>query len=153
VPLNGLPADKAVALAQFIRFALGPTGQGDIANAGAAPATQAMVSAGLAVAQEVDAESASSTAATTGTTTTTTTTTPVVAGSGTSTTTTTSVLPAASSSSGSSSSGSTGGGGSSSSSGLAFTGSNPIPLVVVGVTLILVGEVARRRFKRRIRRP
>ena len=56
VPTNGLPADKALALAQFIRFAVGSTGQADITALGAAPATPAMVTADLAVAQQLDAE-------------------------------------------------------------------------------------------------
>ena len=42
MPTNGLPADKALALAQFIRFAVGGTGQADITSLGAAPATPAM---------------------------------------------------------------------------------------------------------------
>lgn len=58
VPTNGLPADKAQALAQFIRFAIGGTGQADISSLGAAPATAAMVKADLAVAEELDAEAA-----------------------------------------------------------------------------------------------
>ena len=59
VPTNGLSADKALALAQFIRFAVGANGQADIASLGAAPATPKMVTADLAVAQELDAEAAS----------------------------------------------------------------------------------------------
>ena len=47
VPTNGLSAAKAKALAQFIRYVLGPEGQQDIENFGAAPATAAMVAAGL----------------------------------------------------------------------------------------------------------
>jgi hypothetical protein len=58
VPTAGLPSDRALALAQFIRFALGSTGQKDIAALGAAPATSAMVTAGLQVAQELDVEAA-----------------------------------------------------------------------------------------------
>ena len=64
VPTNGLPADKALALAQFIRFAVGAKGQADITALGAAPATPAMVTADLAVAQELDAEAASAPATT-----------------------------------------------------------------------------------------
>ena len=59
VPTNGLPADKAQALAQFIRFAVGGKGQADITALGAAPATPQMVTADLAVAQELNAEAAS----------------------------------------------------------------------------------------------
>jgi ABC-type phosphate transport system substrate-binding protein len=151
VPLNGLPADKAVALAQFIRFVLSPTGQADISSMGAAPATQAMVTAGLAVAQQVDAESAASNATTVAASSSATTTTTVAAAHPGSTagasTTTTSVPAAAVAPSGSSSAGSSGSG--TSSSGLAFTGSDPIPLVILGVALVVIGELSRRRFKRR----
>jgi hypothetical protein len=58
VPLNGLSSDKALALAQLIRFALGSTGQADITALGAAPPTAAMVTAGLQVAQQLDVEAA-----------------------------------------------------------------------------------------------
>ena len=70
VPTSGLPADKALALAQFIRFAVGGAGQADITALGAAPATAAMATADLAVAQQLDADaaSASSSASTTTTT-------------------------------------------------------------------------------------
>ena len=46
VPTNGLPSDRALALAQFIRFALGSAGQQAIQTLGAAPDTPAMVTAG-----------------------------------------------------------------------------------------------------------
>ena len=49
VPTTGLPANKDTALADFIRFALGPKGQTDIESFGAAPATSAMDAAGLKV--------------------------------------------------------------------------------------------------------
>ena len=55
-PTSGLAAAKAIKLAQFIRYVLGPTGQSDIAVLGAAPATPAEVTAGLKVAAELDAE-------------------------------------------------------------------------------------------------
>ena len=73
VPTNGLPADRAQALAQFIRFAVGAKGQADITALGAAPATPPMVTADLAVAQELNAEAASNPTSTSTTTTTTTT--------------------------------------------------------------------------------
>jgi hypothetical protein len=79
VPTNGLSSDKALALAQLVRFVLGSEGQKDIAALGAAPATTAMVTAGLQVAQELDVEAATSadaTAADCSTSTTTTSTTP-----------------------------------------------------------------------------
>ena len=59
VPTSGLPAAKATALAALIRFALGSTGQSDVTGLGAAAVTPAMVTAGMAVANEV-ADSASS---------------------------------------------------------------------------------------------
>jgi hypothetical protein len=65
VPTNGLPPDKALALAQLVRFALGGTGQADITAMGAAPATPDMVTAGLKVAQELDAEAVTSSSTTT----------------------------------------------------------------------------------------
>ena len=61
VPTNGLPTDKATALAQFIRFIVGGTGQADIESLGAAPATKAMMTADLAVAQQLNAEAATAT--------------------------------------------------------------------------------------------
>jgi hypothetical protein len=87
VPTNGLPSDKAVALAQFIRFALGTEGEKDISALGAAPATPAMVTAGLQVAQQLDVEAATTASVTAAECATTTTTT--AAGSSTSTTSTT----------------------------------------------------------------
>jgi hypothetical protein len=99
VPTNGLAPDKAMALAQFIRFSLGGQGQQDIEQLGAAGATPAMVTAGLQVAQLLDQEAVSNAATTTtttgGTTTTTTggtTTTTATCTSGT-TSTTTSTAP------------------------------------------------------------
>jgi ABC-type phosphate transport system substrate-binding protein len=150
VPLNGLPADKATALAQFIRFVLGPTGQADVSSFGAAPATQAMVAAGLKIAQAVDEEAAASTAAATAaSTTTTTSTTASTTATTAATSTTTTVGSAAVGSNGGSSSGSSSAGGSSSSSGLAFTGSDPLPLLGVGAAFVVIGELSRRRLRRR----
>ncbi len=139
VPTNGLPADKALALAQFIRFAVGGKGQADIEALGAAPATPAMVTADLAVAQELDVEAASAT--TTASTTTTTA----------ATTSTTSATSAASA--GVTSSGDTGTSastaGSTSGGGLAFTGGDPVPFLVLGFTFFICGELARQFLRRR----
>jgi hypothetical protein len=139
VPLNGLPADKALALAQFIRFVVGGAGQADITALGAAPATAAMAKADLVVAQQLDAEAAADPAAAASTTTTTAT--------------------SASTSNGSASSqGTTGNTGTaaaapttdaSTSGGLAATGSNPIPLAGLGLALLVCGETARRIVRRR----
>jgi hypothetical protein len=74
VPTNGLSSDKAQALAQFIRFALGTQGQKDIAALGAAPATPAMVTAGLQVAQQLNIEAATQATSTSSSCSTTTTT-------------------------------------------------------------------------------
>ena len=153
VPTNGLPADKATALAQFVRFVLGKTGQADITSLGAAPATTAMVAAGLKVAQELNVEAAAASAnASTGATTTTTTTAPTTtttAGATTSTTAAGATSTGGTSTGGSASSSSSGTGSGGSSSGLAFTGSDPLPILVVGLALVAIGEVARRRLRRR----
>jgi ABC-type phosphate transport system substrate-binding protein len=143
VPTSGLVAAKAIKLAQFIRYILGPTGQTDIATLGAAPATQAEVTAGLKVAAELDAEG-SSTASGTGST-------------GTSPTTT-----AAGGSSASNVSDSTGTAGATAATGsasdggtdptLASTGGDPLPLVVLGSTVVLVAGVGRWRLRRILRR-
>jgi hypothetical protein len=137
VPTNGLPADKALALAQFIRFAVGATGQADIASLGAAGATPAMVTADLAVAQLLDSEAAASGSSTTSTTSTTTT--PSAAASSTGT-------PGSSSSDAPSSTGSTGAG---SSGTLATTGGDPSLLVGAGFALLICGELARQLLRRR----
>jgi hypothetical protein len=139
VPLNGLPADKALALAQFIRFVVGGAGQADITALGAAPATAAMAKADLVVAQQLNAEAAADPAAAASTTTTTAT--------------------SASTSNGSASSqGTTGNTGTaaaapttdaSTSGGLAATGSNPISLAGLGLALLVCGETARRIVRRR----
>jgi ABC-type phosphate transport system substrate-binding protein len=151
VPLNGLPAGKAIALAQLIRYLVGPSGQADISSFGAAPATAAMVTADLAIAQQVDAESAATSPSITSSTTTTTTTTPTTVPTAAGSTTTTSTIPPASTTNGSSSSGSGASGTSSGSTGLAFTGSNPLPLSLIGLSLAVIGEVARRKLRRRTR--
>ncbi|HUO39626.1 MAG TPA: hypothetical protein VMU34_18095, partial [Mycobacterium sp.] len=135
VPTNGLPADKARALAQLIRFAVGGTGQTDITAEGAAPATKAMVAADLAVAQQLDATGASgSTDASGSTTTTTAASSSSLTGSG---TTSSAVLTG--------NSGAFASGGSS----LASTGANLLPLVAIGLVLLVSGEASRRWVRRR----
>ena len=146
VPTNGLPSTKDYALADLIRFVLGPKGQQDITSFGAAPATTAMVTAGLKVAVELDAEGAASAAGTTGSTTTTT--------SANSSTTSTTVgaagaADASASDSGSSDSGS-GGTGAATGSDLAFTGApDLVPMIGIGALLLVAGAVVRRRLRRR----
>jgi hypothetical protein len=140
VPTSGLPADKALALAQLIRFAVGGTGQADIASLGAAGATPAEVTADLAVAQQLDAEAASAPASSTSSTTTTTTaTSTTTAASSTST-------PGPTNSDAPASTGNTGAG---SNGTLATTGSNPSLLVGVGFALLICGELARQLLRRR----
>jgi hypothetical protein len=135
VPTNGLPADKALALAQFIRFAVGGTGQADIASLGAAGATPAEVTADLAVAQQLNAEAAAAGSSTTSTTTTTVA--AAVASTGT---------PGASSSDVPASTGSTGSGPGGT---LAATGADPSLLAGAGVACLIGGELARRLLRRR----
>jgi ABC-type phosphate transport system substrate-binding protein len=146
VPTTGLPSAKAYALANLVRFALGPKGQQDITSFGVAPATPAMVTAGLQVAAELDAEGAASAAGTTGSTTTTT--------SAASTTTTTTVGAAGAGGASSPGSGSSdigsGGAGAASGSNLAFTGAPDLgPMVGIGAVLLVAGAVVRRRLRRR----
>jgi ABC-type phosphate transport system substrate-binding protein len=147
VPTNGLPANKANALAQFVRFALGTQGQDDIENFGAAPATAAERTAGLAVAAELNASavaaasptgSLATTSATPATTATSATTVPAST-AGTSDSSTPSSDPSAGTDDSSASSGD-----------LAFTGASPYlgVLIVTGGGLLLVGAVLRRRLKR-----
>jgi ABC-type phosphate transport system substrate-binding protein len=144
VPTNGLPANKDLALADLIRFALGPKGQTDIKSFGAAPATSAMDTAGLAVAAQLDADAAA--------------TAPSTAASST-TATTSAGSPSTSSTSGSTGSAADGGAGSgsggsgssgSSGSGLAFTGAPElVPSIGIGVGLLLAGALLRRKLRRR----
>ena len=142
VPTNGLPADKALALAQFIRFAVGSKGQADISSLGAAPATPKMVTADLAVAQQLDAESASAPASSSTTTTTATT------GQATSATSNTTTTTNVSSSNGAATLASTDG--STSAGGvLANTGDNPEWLLGLGVALLVCGEGVRQLVRRR----
>lgn len=137
VPTNGLPADKALALAQFIRFAVGGTGQADIASLGAAGATKAEVTADLAVAQQLDAEAASAGSSTTSTTTSTSTTTTAAASSTATPVASTTGVPV------------TGSSGTGSSGTLASTGSNPSLLVGLGFGFLISGECARQFLRRR----
>ena len=141
VPLNGLPADKALALAQFIRFAVGGVGEGDITALGAAPATPTMVTADLAVAQQLNVEAASATTSTSTSTTTTTT----ASGSTTTTTTTATAAAASTGGTGASPDATTDG----SSGGLAVTGDDPLPLIGLGLAFLICGEVARQLLRRR----
>jgi uncharacterized membrane protein YgcG len=151
VPTNGLPADKATKLAQFVRYALGTAGQQVISSFGVAPATPAMVTAGLKVAADLDTEALGGSSTSTSTTTTTT------AASTTSTTTASSTGISTGTSTGASSSAgsqSDGSGGSSSSSGgsgptLAFTGGNPLPLLGIGLVMVVAAVPFRRAFRRR----
>ena len=134
VPTTGLSADKATALATYIKFVLGSQGQQDIESFGAIPPTQPMITAGLAVANEVAAE-ATSVSSSSGTT-------------GTSTTGT------------SASTGETAGTGGSGTAGvttasdtgptLAATGADTAPVVAAGVLLAAAGLLGRRRLLRRV---
>ncbi len=142
VPTSGLAPDKAVALAQFIRFALGTAGQKDIEGLGAAPATAAMAAAGLKVAADLDATVSASDSTTTTSPTTTSTTVPV----GSTSTTTTTTSPITPTSSSATNSGSSTGSGSS----LAFTGAAGIvPLSAIGLLLTMIGAALRRRSRRK----
>ncbi|HEY5025777.1 MAG TPA: hypothetical protein VII76_12440 [Acidimicrobiales bacterium] len=140
VPTSGLDPSKATALAAFIKFVLGSTGQADVESMGAAGVTPAMVSAGLKVADEVAAQA---------TTTTTTTTTSVPTS-----TSTTSSTTGTSTSSGQGSTGNGAGAAAStasdSSPSLALTGGAAWPLPLAGGVLVLAGFVARRALRSRI---
>ena len=142
VPTSSLAPDKAIKLAQFIRFILGPSGQADIEVLGAAPATPAEVTAGLKVASELDAEGSASPSTTTSTTT--------VPGSTskTSTSTNSTAAPGLDAADSSATTPSQGQGGAQ----LASTGANPTPTVALGVAVCVVGSVCRRRLKRRVPR-
>ena len=141
VPTKGLSAAKANALAQIIRFAVGPTGQADITRFGAAPATATMQAADLKVAAELNASAvAAANPNTTGSTTTTTT---APGGSGGTGSTGGGSTTADTSSTGSSATGTD------TSGGLAFTGSaNLGAWIAIGASLFVVGELVRRRLKR-----
>jgi hypothetical protein len=150
VPTNGLPADKATQLAQFIRFVLGPTGQSDIKLLGAAPATSTMVTAGLKVAAQLTTGALSGTTSTSTTTTTSTstpsTTSTTASSTGATTTTTTTGSAAASTAA---SQGSSSGGNNPSSGTLAFTGAPVWYLATAGATLVVFAESLRRFLRRR----
>jgi hypothetical protein len=145
VPTTGLTADKAQALAQFIRFVTGPVAASDMEVLGSAPPTPTMVAADLKVATDLDDESAAASSVTASSTTpsgssTSSTTTTTTATSTTSTTVATAALVASAGNSGNS------------GSGLAFTGSDPVPAVGLGAALVALGAFGRRRM-RRLRRP
>jgi hypothetical protein len=150
VPTSGLPAAKAQKLAQYIRFVVGPVAQSDEETLGSAPATPSMVAADLKVAVLLDGEAATSASTATtspsGTSTTSTTST-------TSATSTTSTTVAAASIATTGSSGAGGTGNSGSGTGLAATGAtNIVPTLAVGIALVGLGAIGRRRM-RRSRRP
>jgi ABC-type phosphate transport system substrate-binding protein len=142
VPTSGLATDKATKLAQFIRFILGPTAQTDISTLGAAPATPAMVTAGLKVASELSAEAQVAVAAGSSTTTNT---------SGSTTGGTSATGSTASTGSGTPTASSSGVDSSAGSGSLAFTGSDPLPLAVLGISMLLLGSLFRRHYLRRSR--
>ena len=137
VPTSGLSADKATALAQFIRYVLGP-GQAVVQSFGAASPTQAMVNAGLKVAEEVAAQATSTT------TTTTTTTTATTATTGVTPTTAANAGPKTASTAPS-------GAATADSAALAFTGAPPWMLPGLGAIVVIVGELTRRGLRRRMR--
>ena len=142
VPLNGLPAAKANALAQFIRFIVGSDGQQDMAPFGVASATPAMQTADLKVAAELNAEAVSSANPTAST-----------SGASTSTTGASATSASVSNSAGAGDSAATGADSTTaatSGGGLAFTGMSHIgTLVAVGLTMVVFGSVFRRRLRRR----
>jgi hypothetical protein len=142
VPTNGLTADQAQALAQFVRFVVGGTGQADIKALGAAPVTTAMQTADLTVAQTLDAEAASAPASTTTTTTS-------ASGSGSGSTSTTTTVASAAAATGNTGAGVSPSTDPSSTSSLADTGGNPVPVLGLGLAFLVVGELARRFFRRR----
>jgi len=146
VPTNTLTAVKATKLSQLIRFVLGPTGQKDISGFGAAPATAAMVTAGLKVAAQLSALGLSTAAASS-----TTTTTPGASSSTKTTAATTAANTSASTSTGDVAAAATGNSGSGSQGGavLANTGLDPFPLVGAGAILVVVAGLSRRRLLRR----
>jgi ABC-type phosphate transport system substrate-binding protein len=144
VPTNGLPAGKAKALANVVRYFLGPAGARIIRSFGAAPATTAMATAGLAAAAQLDTEAAQAAATTSSSTTTTTV-------AGTNTTASTSGTNSGPDTGSASGIGTTG---ASTSAGLAFTGSpDLVPIVGGGIFLLVAGELVRRRMRRRPVRP
>ncbi len=163
VPTSGLPSAKATALAQLIRFALGTKGQADVSKYGSAPATPAMVMAGLKVAAQLNAEALADSATTTSSSTTTTTTTTTTTPQGTTTTvasgssTTTTSAGAGSNATTQTTDGVSGGTSSDtsatddSSGSLAFTGSNIWPLLAVGSAMVITAELLVRRLRRQRR--
>ena len=145
VPTKSLPADKATKLAQLIRFIVGTTGQKIIASYGAAPATSTMVTADLKVAAQLSAFGLSQASSTTTTTTAATGATGTSSSGGGSSVATTEAVSAATSS-GSTDDAGTGQG----ASALAATGSNPVPFVGLGIILVVIAGLGRRRLLRRV---
>ncbi|HUI03882.1 MAG TPA: hypothetical protein VLZ77_10095 [Acidimicrobiales bacterium] len=136
VPTSGLAPAKATKLAQFIRFVLGGTGQKDITDLGAAPATAAMRSAGLQVAALLSAQGVSTAAS--------------GATPGASAVQAASAGLSASTGAASSDSATDGaGGGDGSSPELAATGLDPWPVAGGGAVAVAAAELVRRRLRRR----
>jgi len=154
VPTTGLDPSKSIKLAQFIRFILGLTGQSEIAVLGAAPATQAEVTAGLKVASELDAEAVTTSSSGSGRS--------GSGGSGSSATSnpgstgSTDTGPSSGSLADNPSSGDSTTTGSASEVGsaptLASTGADPLPLAVLGSTAVVIAGIGRWRLRRRIMR-
>ncbi|HUI04330.1 MAG TPA: hypothetical protein VLZ77_12360, partial [Acidimicrobiales bacterium] len=136
VPTSGLAPGKALKLAQFIRFVLGGTGQKDITDMGAAPATAAMQSAGLQVAALLTAQGLSTAASGT-------TSTPSAAQA--------SAATASATTGSASTADGTDGTDADQGSGpeLAATGLDPWPMAGTGLVVVAVGQWARRRLRRR----
>ena len=177
VPTSGLSAAKAQALAGFIHFVLGFSGQAVITRFGAAPVNTALNKAGLAVADAVAAQGTATTSTSTSTSsptgssasstttpTTASTTSTTVGGSAGLASSATGTGGAAESTSGSeasnggtapgasASTGSTATGGAGAGQGLAFTGGG-WTAAGIGGSLILAGTLGRRLFARRLRAP
>jgi len=136
VPVTGLAADKAKALAAFVRFTLtSDVAKKDAVDLGFAPANADWVTAGLKVVAQLEKGATITTTTSSSTSTT-------LARSGTQT-------PLAVAGSSGSRSGTTGGG---SSASLPNTGGKPRwPLVAAGLTLFTMGETVHRRAGRRRR--
>jgi ABC-type phosphate transport system substrate-binding protein len=147
VPTSSLASQKAIKLAQFIRYVLGPKAQADMEILGSAPATSAEVTAGLKVASELDAEAGGS--GSTSSSSTSTTTSSVPGGSLTSSGASASTGAEASSGSNGNAVGDSGGQGGLPT--LALTGSNPWLLGGLGLALVLGAEPFRRALRRKRR--
>jgi len=149
VPTTGLPAAKAKKLAQFIRFATGPTAQSDEEVLGAAPPTAAMVAADLKVATELDTESVASTNAATSAQSTSTTAPAAGSAASAGIASSASAVSSTDAGAGSGSGATPATADTSSAGGLAFTGApDLVPIVGIGAALFLLGMVGRRRYRR-----